>query len=806
MNLQMDKNASICSLILVLQISPGMPQYKLLAFYQAAIVTTTLTLHSLCPMNAATHISAFATIPVSSAEVANIPSIAFSIPDVEATAQIRLYANSTLTELACFQAVIHNGASFSQPAAISSVLGAFAILAILSSFAVAIHGTTLPQIRTHFGHSLPVLVVFEVFQTIFFSSAINLAWPSVCIAWWSNFAWSAGIIHSSTITSSVNRFVGISGNSSQVGAAGSVIINNNGGLQQREIEESMNLAGHGLWKRAISGGDEVPASTYGWAGNPVAPGLPLPGSWQGFAGELQQLGIPVLSAFLVGLIWLLVALAVIAASAVVFRLVVESLVKGNVTKVDRLGLFRSRWTVHLGQVIASLLFIAVPMMFILSISQMALDGSVGVTAIAAIIFIIFLVSSICVSAYACYYRLRFGKFEFRPDRLYLKGYRAINLFPWFEIVRESSCTEEEKITFDRRQIAYINIPTIRHISKNEERLGVHDDSAYLERFGWLTAHFRKSRWWFFAVWIVYQFVRACFIGGAATNPNVQVVGLFIVEVIAMLITFAIRPFEGRRNMIIAIYMLGVAKVIVTGLSIAFLASYELSRISATVIGLVIIAIQGLLVVALLILVLLGAASSYLSLMRNQVNFRPRHWENLRTRYYQHLDDAAADAKRPRVEHAEHAQEVEHKEPCFNVNSAQRVGKISDLEAFPDIPLPAASLTQNMADRRRSRAAGVRGPAANSALPPRSNRPHRTSLTRNDFLAKGMGNIDEDSEMSSDALSGTPRDATRRASMKHLGGNVPRPIFLRPASSLGDIPKTPVSEDSEAEKGLGAKLT
>lgn len=129
---------------------------------------------SLCPLNASVPIIGRANIPVSTSDVSGIPSIALVIPDFEGQAILRVYSNATQTQIACFAAEMQNGASFSHPAAVGSVLGLFTFVAVMASFATAIYGVSVPHIRTHYAHSLSVLVVFEVFQAVFFSGALSL--------------------------------------------------------------------------------------------------------------------------------------------------------------------------------------------------------------------------------------------------------------------------------------------------------------------------------------------------------------------------------------------------------------------------------------------------------------------------------------------------------------------------------------------------------------------------------------------------------------------------------------------------------
>jgi hypothetical protein len=85
---------------------------------------------SLCPLNNSIPIIGGAIIPVSSSDVSNIIPIALVIPDFEGSATLRMFSNSSQTQIACFSAVMRNGNSFSHPAAVGSTLGVFTIIAL----------------------------------------------------------------------------------------------------------------------------------------------------------------------------------------------------------------------------------------------------------------------------------------------------------------------------------------------------------------------------------------------------------------------------------------------------------------------------------------------------------------------------------------------------------------------------------------------------------------------------------------------------------------------------------------------------
>ncbi|KAG4026689.1 hypothetical protein MFRU_037g00020 [Monilinia fructicola] len=731
---------------------------------------------SLCPMNSSKPINGEAIIPVSASDVSGIPNIALVIPDFEGSATLRVFSNSTQTEIACFQAVMRNGASFSHPAAVSSVLGIFAAIAVFSSFATAIYGASVPHIRTHYAHSLSVLVVFEVFQSIFFSGALSVDWPSVLPAFWSNFAWSAGLIYTPSMVKSVNGFTGISGNSSQVGGAGSSTINNNGGLQQQIYGRSLaKLQEYSHWSKMARGNEMVrrmasltkraasnnSTKGYDWNGDPVGAGLPLPGSWSNFTGTLANVDVPASDAFLVAFLWYLILVVILVAAAIMFKFILEAFSKMKWMKEDRLALFRTHWVRFAGLIVLRSMLIAFFMIMTLSLYQFSYGGTAGIIAIAAIIFIIFFFGILALSFYACYFRLRFGNYASSPDRIHFKRKRVMKFLPWYGAVRESSMEEGDKA----HTSGSISFFRVHYVDQDKERQSVHQDEEYTKRFGWLSARYRRTRWWFFAFWVVYQFVRACFVGGARDNPAAQVFGNLVVEIIAFVTIIWLNPFEGARNTALAVYMLGISKVATAGLSVAFLPRYNVARIPTTVIGVIIIVIQGFLTIGLLILIVLGALSSYMSVMRNREDFKPRNLQNIRTKYFDHLELKAVDLPPPPPPVPE-----EPKEPYFSVTQVRRAPKIEDEDVVPEMtemPEMRGNRDPNTSQPSlpaggRSRAASMRSQHSGYGNVPYGARVHRASWSSRDFQ-----NWQQDEIARGNSPFNTP---SRQPSMHHTANN------------------------------------
>ncbi|KFX93587.1 hypothetical protein V490_04776 [Pseudogymnoascus sp. VKM F-3557] len=657
----------------------------------------------------------------------------------------------------CYQAVMRNGASFGHPKAIGSILAIFTAVALMASAATAIYGVNIPVMRTHYAHSLSVLVIFEMFQSFFFSGALSLRWPSVCVAWWSNFAWSAGIIHNPGMTRSISNFLGQNqGNATHVGGAPLIPLGKNAVVQiygkaaHAAVTVAKSIMGHGI-EQSIGARDVATANAtkgpgYSWYGGPSGIGLPLPGVFSNFTGTLSEVEIPATNVFMTGFIWFLIAIVVVIGLIVGLKLILEGLAAVKWIRKDRLDFFRSHWVGYVQVAVLRTTMVAFFTMMTLSIYQFTISGPAGVIAIAAIVFSAFFAGLLGIAAYCCYHRLRFGSYETGIDHVIISRKKVWKFIPWpvFSWHSKASDADETAATHVDSLPVLGSFPVfvVRYVDYDPQRQSVHEDTHFIKRYGWLSARFRRTRWWFFTLWFLYQFVRACFVGGASRNPEAQVIGLLVVEIIAVIVVIALRPFEGNRNTALGVYLLGLSKVVTAGLSIAFLPRYNLARIPATVIGYIIIITQGVVAIAALILITLGAISSYMSLTRNREEFKPQGLENVRYKYFTHLERAALDVPPPPPPEPE--KPAEPIEPYFKVNSIHREPKIED-EGADILAVMTDPKSQPILSARRGRAnSAMSRPSMPSGLPFGA-RVHRQSWSSQDFtlwqqeMAAGGGN-------------------------------------------------------------------
>lgn len=295
-------------------------------------------------------------------------AIALTIPDFEGQAILRIFANSTQSQIGCYSALVTNGSTLSHPQAVGAVLGFFAVVAVVASLATALYGEDVPTTRTHYAHSLSVGVVFAVLHHIYFSGALSMDWPSVLPAFWSNFAWAAGMIYSPGMQRSINNFLRTNqGNASAVGAAAPGRSTGNGQSflllesiyqlapsspsppppppTRRDLGAAVapSLGRRSVATTLVRRANANATDDFAWYGQPIKSGLPLPGDFYGFRGTLAQQDIPDSNAFLTGLLWLLVLLLVVAAAIVALKWTLELGCRIKLVKKDRLASFRSNW-------------------------------------------------------------------------------------------------------------------------------------------------------------------------------------------------------------------------------------------------------------------------------------------------------------------------------------------------------------------------------------------------------------------------------------------------------------------------------
>ncbi|CAK7238534.1 hypothetical protein SEUCBS140593_010785 [Sporothrix eucalyptigena] len=498
----------------------------------------------LCPLNWGVPVTVYGSFALVPLQTAAIPDIALQIPDFDGSVSLQIFANSTQTEIGCFQAAMTNGNSLGIPDILGPTIAFFAAIAIICSFFTASYGISVPLMRAHYAHSLSVVLILETLQTIFLTGALSLHWPSVLVAWWSNFAWSVGLIDITPLVAHIGSFTGVTSNTSLARISGPMFTIGGGSQLADQIygEGAQNngpvlaATAYKLFQRKVYNSSDP--YDYTWGGDPVLPG-----------GKNR-----------------------------------------------------------------------------------------GIT----------------------------------------------------------------------RRISYLDDDEDRQ--EKTDNPGIHQDDAYIKRFGWLSARYRAGCFWFFAVHLGTQLARACILGGGADNvssidpnsgsmidigsPTAQLVVLLLFEISAMCLYAYWRPFESSRNNILGVWVLGFGRTLVAALCIGLLPQIGISRIGATVVGFAIIVVQVLMLAVIVVLVAMDVISTWLSLTRNQDDFHSEMFFTVRKRYLETLLANATGAPPPptrrqqkKQEKAAQREELEAERiaaslpppaPSFSVIDVRRTPKIEDV--------------------------------------------------------------------------------------------------------------------------------
>ncbi|GAB1312143.1 Transient receptor potential ion channel [Madurella fahalii] len=707
---------------------------------------------SLCPLDAGVPVTAWAALPVDEYQNGGFPSFAFHITDVEGSTKLRIFANSSQTEVGCFQAVLTNGNTLSHPEVIAPILGIFTLLAIFSSFATAAYGVSLRHMRMHYAHSVSVFVVLETFQAIFFSSILSVDWPPILVAWWTNFAWSTGLIYVPGMVQPIDSFAGVNGSTAEVSGEASEAVGTSASPISRIFPRSLTFR-----DTQVPAFNASEAYGYTWSGSPAAPWKPRPGNSSGFPAIMSALNIPPADVFLVGLIWLLIAIGLVGLSIAGLKGLLEALARMKRIKEDRMAYFRSHWTGYLGHAMLRTLVIAFFMLMTLTMFQFTMRISVGTMAVATVVFIATIIGIIFLIAAGCRARTEGGRAHICFDRIVFYRTAIFGAVPGILPAWDSTIKEHN---LQVQQLFGIRFFRIRHVNYDPNRPTVHVDEPFVKKFGWFSARYRRTRWWFLTYYIVYLFVRAAFLGGGWNSPLAQIYGVLALDILAFAITATLNPFEGSRNTAMAVWILGVCKIATTAMSIPFLPEYGLDRVAAISLGMVIIVMQSLTVAALLILIVLGAISSRMSLMRNREDFTPHSLDRVRIDYYEGMEEKAKDESRVLRKHKEPAPPPT---PRFSVLSIQRAPKIEDedeeavnyVEQVDDGHVDEGTTGDDQAvvrgPSRISRTSSVRSSRYSTGSLPRAARPYRASWSSNQF---GDASLSRPSSVLTQRLSGS----------------------------------------------------
>lgn len=518
--------------------------------YGLDVINITINLCSylqgvLCPLPQI-NFTGYGTYPIAASYTKDIPSIAWTVPDLEAFARITLTNANTGEVAACLQATLSNGLSTKQPA-VAWATGMFFLVYLL----VALVFSTLKRA------SSPAMYrwfdVLFLFQAAAASGLVHVNYPSNYLNFTLNFAWALGLFRSDSIENAINRLRGRTGGKLSDQAFPAVDYINrklspyNDFLAMEDVVASESPVSYIKSYLAERPASNVTMRTLGLTSRAIIPTVSEQDTTSqlstGVQVYLNSLGIATANGFDTIFLVYLIAIAVAIGAHLLFFgvvLLVDMLQRSDRKGTGWAGRLRTRYlTFCAGNALRLCLIFLFPVLI-------------------------------------------FGFYQFRIGRN----------DSWLSILLAVLCIIWTLVPL----FVIFVLSIIRANRDHAEPLGA---NPLYTRYSWYNsagfiyrAYRQKYHFWWFAPLILAMFTMACFIGFGQGNAWAQVIGLIVVEFIVFVSCIGFRPHKDKKGDWLGAF-LSFCRLAAFGLLIAFIPSVGVKAITRTIIGFVIIVLFGI---------------------------------------------------------------------------------------------------------------------------------------------------------------------------------------------------------------------
>lgn len=471
-----------------------------------------------------------------------IPSIAFSVPDLEGQGKLELKAKDGGESLACIESSVGNGKSFDVPA-VSYIAAGIAVAALGLSALGSLFSSGQP------GSSTPSPGFTEVmfwFQGMAMNAMHSVDYPPIYRKFAKNFGFSTGLIPWGSMQTSIDGFRSSTGgnltedsyeflqNATLVYHDGSTE-NSTSNVTRRALE---------LFIREI---DSSVNSTDG-SKNSTSSGS-TPHFVKGIQGYVEQFTVPEANTFMTVLLIFAIVLAAIAVGILLFKVILEAwALFGKFPK--SLTTFRKEYWRIMAQTITNLIFVLYGVWTLYSIFQFTNGDSWAAKALAGVTLGLF-------TAILGFWTFRIWQVARRCKKM--EG--------------DAAALYENKETWKKYKIFYEN--------------------------------YKRGYWWLFVPVIIYMFAKGCVLASADGHGLVQTAGQLIIEAIMLALLLWSRPYDRKSGNWINI-VIQVVRVLSVVCILVFVTELGIAQSTKTITGVILIAVQSSLTLILAILIAVNA--------------------------------------------------------------------------------------------------------------------------------------------------------------------------------------------------------
>ncbi|KAF3903575.1 hypothetical protein AA313_de0202834 [Arthrobotrys entomopaga] len=509
----------------------------------------------LCPIPAG-NFSAAGDLPIPPEFADQIPSIAFTVPDLDGIARLELKSKNGTdgggSTLACLQSSVRNGKTAAQPAVTWVTAGIAGASVVLGSVSLIGSAAGLGG-GSGGGSSGPTPNFVDIvmwFQFVSTNGMLSVNYPPVYRAFTKNFGWSTGLISWSDMQHAIDNFRGKTGGNTTSSSydllKNTTLVFTSDGSNPSITKRAVNL-----WERLLRrddlqlgvNGTTIGSSSAANTGSETA----LMQQVHGIEAFVESLSIPNTNTFLTVLLVFLIVLAGSAVLILLFKVILELYALcGKLNKP--LASFRKRyWGFLLGTMVRIILLVY-GIWVIYCLYQFKQGDSWAANLLAGITLAIFT--------------------------------GVLVFFAW-------------KISLLARK------------AKKLDKEGLLGDKKNLRKYGLFYDQYKATFWWMFIPFLIYLFAKGAIIALGSGHGLIQSSGQLACELILFAFLVIGRPFNSKAGNVINIFI-AVVRVVSVACVLIFTEQLNISQTTTTVTGVVLIVVQSVLTGLLAILIAVNA--------------------------------------------------------------------------------------------------------------------------------------------------------------------------------------------------------
>jgi Transient receptor potential (TRP) ion channel/ML-like domain len=410
-----------------------------------------------------------------------IPSIAFSVPDLEGQGKLELKAKNGGQNLACIQSSVGNGKTFDVPA-VSYIAAGIAAAALGLSALGALSASGQP------GASTPSPSFTEVmfwFQGMAMNGMHSVDYPPIYRKFAKNFGFSTGLIPWGSMQTSIDGFRGHTGGNLTEASYGYLknasLVYNDGS----KANTTDSIAKRG-WELVIR---QVETTVNGTDSSNATSSGHTPHFVKGIQGYVEQYTVPAANTFMTVLLVFAIVIAAVAVGILLFKVILEAwAIFGKFP--EKLTTFRKEYWRVMAQTITNLIFLLYGVWTLYSIFQFTHGDSWAAKLLAGLTLGVF-------TAILAWWTFRIWQVARRFKK----------------IEGDSGALYENKETWKKYKIFYEN--------------------------------YKRGYWWLFIPVIIYMFAKGCVLASADGHGLVQTAGQLIIEAIMIAVLLWSRPYDRK---------------------------------------------------------------------------------------------------------------------------------------------------------------------------------------------------------------------------------------------------------------------